>query len=962
MSNFVINRAIPIPRKYRWKSKFHFSFVVSFVLCIVVGATLPPSVLLAQQKAVPLTQGELARQIDSLIDDLQSPKFSVRQAAANGLWRIGKSTEAKLQQALKSSNSEVVARAATILKDFEYGIYPNSDPSTIARIRKFRDGTENEKVRIARLLIKANQVDSLVKLIKKEPNFQTRQKISEVFVNRDFLRSYLKQNQTTEALNAISEIALNFKELQISSYYFDDIVADYLWLTLTTDSLSSELQKLKELNSGQADPYQRLVLIRAHRANDDFESAMSVVEKLDGETRQIAEINLLAEQHRWSALSDVTWKEEQVPITELNLEKRCEAINFHRLAGNEKRFSAELSRLKEFADALVDDLALPEGTPWTDNVNNRAVMQIVEFLFTCGELETACEYLSKTDRLKAFEAFNSIARLDKAFAVLGMKDLSDATFVKFNKRIRQYRPKGWDDPTADVSSFCDFAGFLYQMGFYEQAKEVYRSTVFAFSQFETESASSLQAICQGLMNNDQTDLFYQLIAPLVTDQNFPTVVESLLNDLPKTFDGTSLASYWWLVLAEQSTDSKVVRMQKLRQFLRPRLPDELIENEFDQLLTTVTNRSDLAAIDYAHLGQTYLLLNQRDRAKESFRKCIAIQDFDFGVGVALGDLHREDREFEPAYACYLAAWKSTEEITRLRIGESLPSPLPLYLAGLTGQELAKSQPHYSAASNEHLEKAKQLLLYGDLNREVRSGLIDRGFKEVGVEICRMVMKTGGFQDWELGNARSTLLDELKPEQGLLAANYLEGQLHDVAGTLRAYSSMASYTFFPNQVQLYRFDQFLNENKIDDAFAALQIALKFRPHSATIAEEYLPRLRNADGGKELADRLFEQIRAGHLKVLKKYPNSGLYNNNYAWVCTTNKLYLDEALVTAELVCKNEPNNSTYLDTLADVCFNLGQVDRAIKLMEKCLRMDPTSEHYIEQLAKFKTGQAPKTINR
>ena len=165
------------------------------------------------------------------------------------------------------------------------------------------------------------------------------------------------------------------------------------------------------------------------------------------------------------------------------MRKRCEAINFHRLAGNEKRFSAELSRLKEFADALVDDLALPEGTPWTDNVNNKAVMQIVEFLFTCGELETACEYLSKTDRLKAFEAFNSIARLDKAFAVLGMKDLSDATFVKFNKRIRQYRPKGWDDPTADVSSFCDFAGFLYQMGFYEQAKEVYRSTVFAFSQF-----------------------------------------------------------------------------------------------------------------------------------------------------------------------------------------------------------------------------------------------------------------------------------------------------------------------------------------------------------------------------------------------------------------------------------------------------------------------------------------------
>ena len=965
MSLFVINRTFLFPRKRRWKSKSPFSSVAWFAFYVATGSTLPTSILLSQQNAgqtAPLTQDDQARQIDALIADLQSPKFSVRQAAANSLWRIGKPAEAKLNQALKSSNSEVVARAANILKDFEYGIYPDSDPATIARIRKFRDGTANEKVRIARLLIKANQVDSLVKLIKKEPNFQTRQKISELFGNRDFLRSYLKQNQTTEALNAISEIAVNFKELQISSYYFDDIVADYLWLTLTTQSLASELQKLNQLNSGPADPYQRLLLIRAHRANNDFESAMSVVNKLDGETKRIAEINLLAEQHQWNTLSDMTWKEDQEPITELNLGKRCAAINFHRLAGNRKRFSAELTHLKEFAGALVDDLTLPTGTSWTDNVNNKSVMQIVEFLFTCGELETACEYLTKTDRLKAFEAFNSLARFDEAFAVLGIEDLTDATFLKFNRRIRQFRPKGWDEPTADVTAFCDFAGFLYQMGLYDQAKEIYRSTVFAVSQFESDSNSSLQAICQSLINNDQTDLFYELIAPLVTERNYPMVVETLLYDLQESFDGSSLASYWWLVLAEQSADSKVVRLQKLRQFLRHRLQDEPIEKEFDQLLTTVTNRSDLAAIDHAHLGQTYLLLNQRDRAKESFRKCIAIQDYDFGVGVALGDLHREDKELEQAYTCYLAAWNSSEENARLRIGESASSPLPLFLAGLVGQKLAKSQPQYSAASKKHLDKAKQLLLYGDLNREVRSGLIDRGFKTVGVEICRMVMKTGGFQDWELGNARSVLLDELKPEQGLLAANYLEAQLHDVAETLRAYSSMASYTYFPNQVQLYRFDQLLNEKKIDDAYAALQMALKFRPHSATIAEEYLPRLRDANGGKELADQLFEQIRAGHLEVLKKYPNSGLYNNNYAWVCTTNKLYLDEALVTAELVCKNEPNNATYLDTLADVCFNLGQVDRAIQLMEKCRRMDPSSEHFIEQLAKFKTGQTSKNINR
>ena len=303
---------------------------------------------------------ESEQRIDDLVKDLESPKFSVRQAAAMELWRIGKPAEARLYRALKSSNAEVVARAANILKDFEYGIYPDSDPVTIARIRKFRDGTQTEKVRIARLLINSRQVISLVKLIKKEPNFQTRQKVSEIFGDRNFLRIYINQNQAPEeALDAISQIAINFKELQIASYLFDDIVADYLWLALTTDSLSSEIAKLKSLEINKNDPYQRLLVLRAHRANNDFDSAMAVAESLNGETKQETKIHLLCEQHRWSELSDLTWSDELGPVTELNLSERCEAMNFHRLSGNKDRYTAELSEVKRFADELVSDLQLP---------------------------------------------------------------------------------------------------------------------------------------------------------------------------------------------------------------------------------------------------------------------------------------------------------------------------------------------------------------------------------------------------------------------------------------------------------------------------------------------------------------------------------------------------------------------------------------------------------------------------
>ena len=555
-----------------------------------------------------------------------------------------------------------------------------------------------------------------------------------------------------------------------------------------------------------------------------------------------------------------------------------------------------------------------------------------------------------------------MARFDEAFAVLGFKDLSDETFKKFNRRIRQFRPKGWDEPTPDITAYCDFAEYLYQLGFYAEAKEAYRSIVFAISQFEADSTDSLRATCQSLINSEQYDLFYELIGPFVNSQNDTMIVQTLLFDLEESFTGSSLASYWWFVLGNETNDGTKERLKMLRQFLRQRLPDEALEEEFKELLKSVANRPDLGAMDHANLGLTYLLLTDRDRAKESFRKCIAIQDNEFGVGVKLADLYREDNELSQAYDCYLSAWKasttSTTESVRLNLTGLPPSPLPLYLAGLVGKELAETQPNMDGIWQKHIEMAKQLMLYGDSNRSVRSGLIDRGFKDECIEICEMVMKVGGFKDWELGNARSVLIDELNPERGLLAANYLESQLHDVASTTRSYTSMASYTYFPNQVQLHRFDQLLHEKKIDEAFGALQIALEFRPHSATIAEEYLPRLREAEGGREPADQLFEQIRVGHLEVLRKFRNSGLYNNNYAWICTTNKRYLKDALTKAELVCKNEPNNATYLDTLADVCFNLGQVDRAIEIMERCLKMDANSEHYAEQLAKFKAGKPPE----
>ena len=47
-------------------------------------------------------------------------------------------------------------------------------------------------------------------------------------------------------------------------------------------------------------------------------------------------------------------------------------------------------------------------------------------------------------------------------------------------------------------------------------------------------------------------------------------------------------------------------------------------------------------------------------------------------------------------------------------------------------------------------------------------------------------------------------------------------------------------------------------------------------------------------------------------------------------------------------------ATYLDTLAEIEYRLGNVERAIELSEKCLRMEPKNKQHRKQLKRFRAG--------
>lgn len=79
------------------------------------------------------------------------------------------------------------------------------------------------------------------------------------------------------------------------------------------------------------------------------------------------------------------------------------------------------------------------------------------------------------------------------------------------------------------------------------------------------------------------------------------------------------------------------------------------------------------------------------------------------------------------------------------------------------------------------------------------------------------------------------------------------------------------------------------------------------------------------------------------------------NSLAWFCATSDVYLQESLEAAERAVAQAPEDTSILDTLAEVQFRLGAVDDAIATIDRALALQPDDDYLLGQRARF-TGKA------
>ncbi|PIP79489.1 MAG: hypothetical protein COW85_00925 [Ignavibacteria bacterium CG22_combo_CG10-13_8_21_14_all_37_15] len=99
------------------------------------------------------------------------------------------------------------------------------------------------------------------------------------------------------------------------------------------------------------------------------------------------------------------------------------------------------------------------------------------------------------------------------------------------------------------------------------------------------------------------------------------------------------------------------------------------------------------------------------------------------------------------------------------------------------------------------------------------------------------------------------------------------------------------------------------------------------------------------------------------ALKSGPGNALINNNYAYSLSKRAVRLDEALAMAKIAITAEPKNSSYLDTIGWVYYQLGEFENAKKYIEEALQLGGEKavilDHFGDVL--FKLGKKDEAIS-
>jgi tetratricopeptide (TPR) repeat protein len=421
--------------------------------------------------------------------------------------------------------------------------------------------------------------------------------------------------------------------------------------------------------------------------------------------------------------------------------------------------------------------------------------------------------------------------------------------------------------------------------------------------------------------------------------------EQLASLFGKVFpDRAGEAAAWWQFFRKKHGAGKEpAALKRLRTLLDGKVPAKeftALAAEMAKAAADMKEESERQQAFQA-LGETSLAYEQKAMAQTYLEKAGTQESL-----VRLGNLLAGKKLWQQAAERYRLAWTKDRS-----------KPLPQYLRGD-----ALVRAGFPEQGKKWIDIAHLLPLANDKVRfDFYRALDKRGFDDGARRELELITRTGLFNYVEMSNALRFLgMAAYARKDFDKAAFYYERTLLICLGRV-IFINPAGYLSVPASVHHLRARSFLARGKIDDALKEVNEVVAAFPGDIEGSINIVPELEKRDRKKQ-ADELFNRAFNHYSKLCKAYPNSVQFHNSLAWLSVCCRRHLDTAMEHARKAVELDPRNAGCLDTLAEIYYQRGDREQALKLMRRCVELDPKKKYFRKQIKRFEAKGPPSETPR
>lgn len=834
--------------------------------------------------------------IDQAIAGLSNPDPAVRERAVEFLRGAGEAARPALNAAAHGDDPEVAARARTLLKKSPAAaaLTPAQAAHDAPEMFRYRASAPAAKREVIRELA-ADPVRArlLAKLWLQEPDADLRSAIFDEMVKNPSVMGGALLREGDDALaEQLLESAVDQRIAEAPQAY-----AAYF---LCRGRLEQAIRRRSARGVQQPpDPWAQQVLSALYRARGDAPRALAHAQATD-DADVLRQVRLWAGD--WAQLAQQLRGENPAAggVSDLQLLAGVES-----LAGETRELQADLARMTALAQNPGEKLKLARvqlllGRP------REAIATLIdagdlagayELMMTRGSFEDAAGLIQQHDNDAGEEAALLRCAAARRLARLGRRQEAAALIDRTDKQNRDLR----------LPRVCErLAAAEREAGMTEAAWEHFAMAAETSAQ---PGEPTYQLIGEAFPGEDSDIDWPALWAAMVFNDAQRAVRRPprvMFDRLRQVFDRSMPLPA--LTAAIETVD-----------FSQPQ-NHPYVQLAWEAARRMIAEGREQAAVDYATQ-----IAERSPGGEELF--------------VHLGDRAAWRKQWQSAAAYYA------------RAAASDPSrPLPLYLQGWALTRAGALEEGREKTELAHLlplgdETARQELIRG----LALHGLEDEASREADV-LIRIATPLSRDSDVALRVAAEHAGDR---GQFVLSAALWQRSQIDFLGNSYYFRDQTMYLYLAYAASRAQVRATLAGGD-DEAFRRdYRAAAQQAPIDIQLPIEVVGDLDKL-GKKAEGDELFARAMQLQQGICDRFPESANEHNQLAWLAVMCHREPQKALSHAKQAVALAPKNTAYLDTLAEVCFDQGDMAGAIANMKRCIEIEPDMQRHRKQLDRFETA--------